>query len=348
MASTGPLSEAFLADDRGEAQAPDVPRRLVVVVFDGALMGSMSFACGVFDIAAYYGALPGLDLRIVAGEPGAAIVGGGLSCAVPHDLAAIRAADLVVVPNLPQPTAERPPEPALEALRAAHAGGARVAGLCSGAFVLAAAGLLDGRAATTHWSVAARLAELHPAVRVDASVLYIDDGDVLTAGGGAAGMDLGLHLIRSMLGSAGANRVARAMVVPPHRAGGQAQYVEAPVPELDAADPVAETIAWALDRLDTALPVSALARRAHMSRRNYDRRFREITGCAPAQWLAHQRVIRAQQLLETSDMPVDEVARHSGFPSAAALRVRFRQVAGVTPTAYRETFAHPAERHGLS
>ncbi|MEV0667522.1 GlxA family transcriptional regulator [Actinomadura luteofluorescens] len=351
-ASTGPppeaLAGAFGTADRGRAEAAGVPRRLVVVVFDGALMGSMSFACGVFDIAAHYGALPGMDLRIVAGEPGAAIVGGGLSCAVPHDLAAIRAADLVVVPNLPQPTAEHPPEPALEAVRAAHARGARVAGLCSGVFVLAAAGLLDGRPATTHWSVAARLAELHPAVRVDASVLYIDDGDVLTAGGGAAGMDLGLHLIRSMLGSANANQVARAMVVPPHRPGGQAQYVEAPVPELDAADPVADTIAWALERLDTALPVSALARRAHMSRRNYDRRFREITGSAPARWLVHQRVIRAQQLLETSDMPVDEVARRSGFPSAPALRARFRQVVGVTPTAYRETFAHRAEARGLS
>ncbi|NDU75911.1 helix-turn-helix domain-containing protein [Actinomadura sp. DSM 109109] len=342
-----PLTEAFHTGGRITARAEEVPRRLVVVVFDGALLGSMSFACGVFDIAMHYGAVPGIDLRIVAGEPGAAIVGGGLSCAVPHDLAAIRTADLVVIPNLPQRTAERPPEPALEAVRAAHARGARVAGLCVGAFVLAAAGLLDGRPATTHWSVAARLAELHPAVRVDASVLYVDDGDVLTAGGGAAGMDLGLHLIRSMVGSAETNRLARAMVVPPHRPGGQAQYIEAPVPELDAADPVAETIAWALERLDTVLPVSALARQAHMSRRNYDRRFREITGSAPAQWLTHQRVARAQQLLEASDMPIDEVARHSGFPSAAALRARFRKVTGATPTAYRETFAHgAASGHG--
>ncbi|WP_433461847.1 GlxA family transcriptional regulator [Spirillospora sp. CA-128828] len=342
------LTEAFLNGDRGRAEAQPAARRLVVVVFDGAPLASMSFAFGAFGMAAHHGALPGTDLRIVAGEPGAAIVGGGLSCPVPHDLEAIRAADLVVVPYLPQPTAEGPPEPVLEALRAAHARGARVAGLCSGPFVLAAAGLLDGRPATTHWSLAARLAELHPSVRVDASVLYVDDGDVLTAGGGAAGMDLGLHLIRSMLGAADANRLARALVVPPHRPGGQAQYIEAPVPELDAGDPVAETIAWALEHLDSAFPVAALARRAHMSRRNYDRRFREITGSAPAQWLAHQRVIRAQRLLETSDLPVDEVARHCGFPSAAALRARFRQVAGVTPTAYRETFSHRAEGRGLS
>ncbi|WP_262403570.1 GlxA family transcriptional regulator [Actinomadura sp. CNU-125] len=192
--------------------------------------------------------------------------------------------------------------------------------------------------------MADRLAELHPAVRVDASVLYVDDGDVLTGGGGAAGMDLGLHLIRSMLGAADANRLARAMVVPPHRAGGQAQYIESPIPHLDAEDPVAETMGWALGRLDSALSTSDLAGRAHMSRRNYDRRFREITGSAPAQWLAHQRVLRAQQLLETTDLPVDEVARRSGFPSAAALRVRFRRVTGVPPTAYRETFTHrPAD-----
>ncbi|MFD0898908.1 GlxA family transcriptional regulator [Actinomadura sediminis] len=340
------LAGAFRAADG--ARPGSAPVRLVVVVFDGALLGSMSFACGVFDIAAHYGALPGTDLRIVAGEPGAAIVGGGLSCAVPYDLDAIRGADLIVVPNLPQPTAERPPEPVLDALRAAHALGGRVAGLCSGTFVLAAAGLLDGRPATTHWSLAGRLAELYPAVRVDAAVLYVDDGDVLTAGGGAAGMDLGLHLIRSMLGASDAGRLARALVVPPHRSGGQAQYIESPLPELDASDPVAETIGWALGRLESALPVSALARRAHMSRRNYDRRFREITGCAPAQWLAHQRVIRAQQLLESSDLTVDEVARRSGFPSAAALRARFRQAVGVTPTAYRATFGHRPGPSGTS
>ncbi|QFG22611.1 GlxA family transcriptional regulator [Actinomadura sp. WMMB 499] len=329
------LAEAFRAA-RGHAEG--APRRLVVVVFDGAVLGSMSFACGVFDIAAHYGVLPGTNVRIVAGEPGTAIVGGGLSCDVPHDLDAVRTADLVVIPNLPQSTAERPPEAVLDALRTAHGRGARIAGLCNGTFVLAAAGLLDGRPATTHWSLADRLTELHPEIRVDAAVLYLDDGDVLTAGGGAAGMDLGLHLLRSMLGASHANRLAKALVVPPHRPGGQAQYIEAPLPDLDAGDPVAETIGWALDRLDSALPVSVLARRAHMSRRNYDRRFREITGCAPAQWLTHQRVIRAQQLLETSDLTVDEVARRSGFPSAAALRARFRQAAGVTPTAYRATF----------
>ncbi|MFC5749910.1 GlxA family transcriptional regulator [Actinomadura rugatobispora] len=310
------------------------------MLFDGALLASMSFAFGVFDLASHYGALPGAEVAVVAGEPGSTLTGGGLTCAVPYDLQAVRVADLVVVPNLPQPSAEDPPEPALEALRAAHGRGARVAGLCSGTFVLAAAGLLDGRPATTHWALADRLAEMYPRVRVDASALYIDDGDVLTAGGGAAGIDVGLHLVRTMMGASAANRMARAMVVAPHRPGGQAQFIETPVPDGDTDDPVVETIAWAHTRLDTALPVSLLAERAHMSRRNYDRRFREITGAAPGRWLTHQRVIRAQQLLELSDLPVDEIARSCGFSSAAALRPHFRRLLGVTMTDYRNTFSH--------
>jgi len=330
------IAEAFGSGRVGS----EPPLRLVVVVFDGAPLGSMSFAYGVFDAASYFDVLPGLSQYVVGGEPGAAIVGGGLSMTVPYDLAAIHSADLVIVPTLPQPTAEEPPEPVLEALRVAHARGARLASVCNGSFILAAAGLLDGRPATTHWSVAARLAELHPKVLVDETVLYIDDGDVLTAGGAAAGLDLGLHIIRTIAGAEVANRLARALIIPPHRPGGQAQYIESPMPELDTADPVAETMAWARTRLHEAVPVDALAARAHMSRRNYDRRFREITGSAPGTWLTHQRVIRAQELLESGDLPVDEVARQCGFSTAAALRPHFRRHVGVTPMAYRRTFAH--------
>jgi transcriptional regulator GlxA family with amidase domain len=227
----------------------------------------------------------------------------------------------------------------LASLRVAHANGARIAGLCSGAFVLAAAGLLDDRPATTHWAMAPLLAARYPKVRMQESVLFVDDGDVLTAGGGAAGMDLGLHLIRVLRGAEVANRLARSMVVPPHRPGGQAQYIESPVPDLDEDDPVAETMSWALTQLDQLLPVDALARRANMSRRNFDRRFREITGATPANWLTHQRVIRAQQLLESTRLPVDEVARYCGFSSASALRPHFRRLVGVAPASYRETFA---------
>jgi transcriptional regulator GlxA family with amidase domain len=310
----------------------------VVVVFDGLSLGIMSFAFGVFDLAVSYGVLPDLDLKVVSGEASAALTGGGLACPVPYDLDAIRAADLVIIPNWRDP-AESPPPLLLETLRAAHARGARVAGLCSGAFVLAAAGLLDDRPATTHWALADKLARMYPKVKVQAGLLFIDDGDVLTAGGGAAGMDLGLHLLRAQCGADVANRLARSMVVPPHRSGGQAQYIESPGLELDQADPVGDTLTWALGRLDQTLPVDVLARRAQMSRRSFDRRFREITGTAPLTWLTHQRVLRAQQLLEATKLPVEEVARRCGFSSAAALRPHFRRFTGCAPTAYRTTFS---------
>lgn len=310
---------------------------LVVVLFDGASLGIMSFAFGVFDLAVHYGAMPELDVRVVAGERDAVMGGGGLTTPLPYDLAAIANADLVIVPNWRSPT-EPPPEPVLEALRHAHAHGARIAGLCSGAFVLAEAGLLDDRPATTHWAMAGLLAERFPKVAVQESVLFVDDGDVLTAGGGAAGIDLGLHLIRVLRGADVANQLARSMVVPPHRSGGQAQYIESPVPEPDVSDPVGSAMDWALGRLDQVLPVDELARRANMSRRNFDRRFREITGAAPATWLTHQRVIHAQRLLEATELPVDVVARQCGFSSSAALRPHFRKVVGVAPAAYRETF----------
>jgi transcriptional regulator GlxA family with amidase domain len=312
-------------------------KRLVVVICDGMSLGTMSFAFGVFDMAASHGVLPGLQVRVVAGEPGAQISGGGLTCQVPYDLAVIRAADLTIIPAWRDP-AETPPEPLLESLRAAHAAGGRVAGLCSGVFVVAAAGLLDDRPATTHWKTAGLLAEMYPKVRVRPDVLYVDDGDVLTAGGGAAGIDLGLHLIRTEYGATVANRLARGMVVPPHRPGGQAQYIQSPLPEPDCGDTVGETLSWALGRLDQILSVDMLARRARMSRRNFDRRFREITGIAPAAWLSHQRVLRAQQLLEHTRLPVEEVARRCGFSSAASLRTHFRRLVGVAPITYRDTF----------
>ena len=315
-------------------------QRFVVVVFDGASLGIMSFAFGVFDMALHYGVLPDLDVRVVSGEPATAITGGGLSCYVPYDLDAILTAGLVIIPNWRDP-AEPPPGPLLAALRAAHARGARVAGLCSGAFVLAAAGLLDGRPATTHWALAGQLAQMYPKVEVRPDRLYVDDGDVLTAGGGAAGMDLALHLLREHCGAAVANRLARYMVVPPHRPGGQAQYIESPLPAPDDTDPVGETMNWTLGHLDQPLPVARLARQARMSRRNFDRRFREITGAAPLTWLTHQRVLRAQQLLESTRLPVEEVARRCGFSSAAALRQPFKRLTGTAPAAYRTTFGSP-------
>lgn len=313
-------------------------KRLVIVVCDDTPLGIMSFAFGVFDLARHYGALPGISLRVVAGEPDAVLAGGGLTCPLPYDLGAVRDADLVIIADWRNPD-EIPPRPLLEALRSAHAAGAHVAAMCSGAFVLAAAGLLDGRPATTHWAQAGLLARKYPAIEVRPDQLYVDDGDVLTAGGGAAGMDLGLHLLRAHFGASVASRLARYMVVPPQRFGGQAQYVETPLPAPDPADPVGETLAWALGRLDQPLPVEHLARRARMSRRHFDRRFREVTGTTPASWLTYQRVLRARQLLEETRLPVEEVARQCGFSGAAALRPHFRRIVGTVPAAYRATFA---------
>ena len=325
------------------ASAPSLPapRRLAVVAFNGASMGIMSFAFGVFDMAVQYGALPDLDVHLVSGEPRGVLGGGGLTCELPYDLAAVREADLVIVPFWRDP-GETPPGPVLDALRDGHGSGARVAGLCTGAFALAAAGLLDRRPATTHWALTGALAALYPKVRVRPSVLYVDDGDILTAGGGAAGMDLGLHILRTSLGATVANRLARHMVVPPHRPGGQAQYVEGPVPDPVGDDPVGEAMRWALDHLGDALTVDLLARRARMSRRNFDRRFHELTGAAPATWLTYQRVLHAQRLLESTTAPVSEVARLCGFPSPAGLRRHFRRHVGVAPSAYRMSFSAPA------
>jgi len=319
------------------ARADPQVKRLTVVVFDGTPLGIMSFTIGVFDMAKHYGVLPDLDLRVVAGEPAAALAGGGLSCDVPYDLDAVRDAALVVVSDWRDP-AEEPPQPLLEALRAAHAAGARVAALCSGTFVLAAAGLLDDRPATTRTGRWPACSPSGTRRSTSARNRCIDDGDVLTAGGGAAGMDLGLHLLRAQYGAAVANRLARYMVVPPHRSGDQAQYVETPLPVLDEADPVSGALAWALGRLDQELPVERLARRAQMSRRNFDRRFRELTGTTPAAWLTHQRVLRAQQLLESTQLPVEQVARQCGFSTGAALRPHFRRLVGTVPAAYRATF----------
>ena len=233
----------------------------------------------------------------------------------------------------------------LESLRRAHARGARVAGLCGGAFVLAEAGLLDGKRATTHWKYAGDLAAGYPLVQVEPDVLYVDEGDVLTSAGTAAAIDLCLHLLRTLSGAEVAHAVARRMVVPPHRAGGQAQYVDVPVPEVRADDDgVAVAMRWALEHLDEAMGVEDLAGRALMSRRTFTRQFRQRTGTSTLQWLLQQRTLLAQRLLETTDLPVEVVAHRSGFGSAVTLRAHFQRALGTSPRDYRATFsreAHP-------
>lgn len=256
----------------------------------------------------------------------------------PYGLDALAEASVIVVPSW-RLSPEDPPEPALDALRAAHADGATVAGLCRGAFVLAAAGLLDGRRAATHWLFAPALAAAYPKVTVDASVLFVDDGDLITSAGTAAGIDACLHLVRTRFGAQVAGSIARRMVVPPQRSGGQAQYIEHPLPESDIDDPLGEILGYAMRHLDDpGLDVNALAARAFMSRRSFDRRFRELTGTSPLQWLLTQRIMQAQRLLETTDLSIDTVARHVGFSNGVALRPHFRRMLGIAPQTYRDTF----------
>ncbi|MGC4786447.1 helix-turn-helix domain-containing protein [Micromonospora sp. DT178] len=245
-------------------------------------------------------------------------------------------ADTVIVPGWVD-VDEEPPVDLVDAVRAAHEAGARVASLCTGAFVLAAAGLLDGRRATTHWAHTEVLAARYPRVHVDPDVLYVDNGSVLTSAGKAAAMDLCLHLVRLDHGSAVANTLARRLVVPPHRAGGQAQYVTAPVPAQDD-HPLAELFSWAIERLDHALTVEDLARQANMSSRNLVRHFRSVAGTTPLRWLVTQRIRHAQELLETTGDSIDAIATATGMGTATTLRRHFNRTIGVPPDTYRRTF----------
>jgi transcriptional regulator GlxA family with amidase domain len=258
-----------------------------------------------------------------------------------HGLELLETADTVIVPGIHDgPALTRGVlDPAVAAaLRAAHARGARLVSICTSAYVLAATGLLDGRRAATHWMHAERFRALFPAVTLDADVLFVDEGEILTSAGVAAGIDLCLHIVRRDLGTEVANRAARRCVVPPWREGGQAQYTERPLPSL-ASTGTAATRAWALDRLAEPLSLDRLAGHARMSVRTFTRHFRDETGQSPAQWLLQRRTERARELLEATDLSVTRVARESGFGTAAALRQRFSVALGVAPLSYRRTFA---------
>ena len=250
--------------------------------------------------------------------------------------AEIARADSVVVPSSHDLDAQPDPE-LVEALRVAHLRGVRIASLCTGAFVLAAAGLLDGRLATTHWMHADDLARRYPQVDVRADVLYIDEGDVLTSAGKTAALDLCIHLVRRDLGAAAANGIARQLVVPAHRTGGQAQFI-IPPPEPRSPDGLASTLAWARAHLDQPLTVRDLAGHAGLSTRQLARRMQAELQAGPLDWLHHQRVARAQELLERTDASVEHIAASCGMGTAATLRRRFRRAVGVTPTSYRATF----------
>ena len=283
--------------------------------------------------------MPRYRLLVCAGEDGPLRTTGGLELTAPYGLEALSRAGTVVVPTW-RSISQAPPPEALDAIRRAHEEGARIIGLCTGAFVLAAAGLLDGRPATTHWMYAPTLAKRYPSVHVDPRELFVDDGDVLTSAGTAAGIDLCLHVVRTDHGAEAAAALARRLVVPPRRADWQSgqRHMDRSLPEEIGADPLAEVVAWALEHLHEQFDVEALAARAYMSRRTFDRRFRSLTGSAPLQWLITQRVLQAQRLLETSDYSVDEVAGRCGFRSPVALRGHFRRQLGSSPASYRAAY----------
>jgi transcriptional regulator GlxA family with amidase domain len=310
---------------------------VAVLLFSGGPIFESSIPLSVFGIDRQDAGVPRYRLLVCAGEDGPLRTTGGLELTAPHGLEAISRAGTVVVPAWRSITSP-PPEDALDALRRAHEEGARIVGLCTGAFVLAAAGLLDGRPATTHWMYAPTLAKRYPSVHVDPRELFVDDGDVLTSAGTAAGIDLCLHIVRTDHGNEAAGALARRLVVPPRRSGGQERYLDRSLPEEIGADPLAEVVAWALEHLHEQFDVETLAARAYMSRRTFDRRFRSLTGSAPLQWLITQRVLQAQRLLETSDYSVDEVAGRCGFRSPVALRGHFRRQLGSSPAAYRAAY----------
>jgi transcriptional regulator GlxA family with amidase domain len=319
-------------------------RHAVALALDGVAPFELGTICEVFGLDRTDAGVPPIRFDVVAAEPGPLRASAGGFAIVPTaGLAAVDDADLVAVPASgaagrdPAHGGRPVPPDVVAALHRAVDRGARVLSVCSGAFVLAGAGLLDGRRCTTHWLHAAELAALVPSATVEPDVLYVEDGPILTSAGTAAGIDACLHVVRAEFGPTAAATVARRMVVPPHREGGQAQYVEAPIPACPD-DGLGPLLAWVLEHLDEEHTVESLAARALLSPRTFARRFRAETGTSPYSWLLTQRVLAAQRLLEATDLPVEEVARRCGFGSAAVLRHHFGRLRRTTPQAYRRAF----------
>ncbi|MPV37436.1 helix-turn-helix domain-containing protein [Georgenia subflava] len=308
---------------------------VAVIVMDGVEPFELGVACEAWAVDRSEMGLPTFDLAVCAARPGTVRTGAGFGIQVEHGLERVAAADLVVVPAVkghPDPPAD-----VLDALRAAHSRGARVMSVCTGAFALAAAGLLDGRRCTTHWMYTDELAAAYPAAEVVPEVLYVDDDLVLTSAGTAAGIDASLYLWREEFGAAAANLVARRMVVPPQREGGQAQFIQSAVPSCDT-ETLGPVLTWIVEHLDSELAVEQLAARSTMSPRTFARRFRAETGTTPHAWIVAQRVHRAEQLLEETDRSVDQIAADVGFGNAAALRHHLGRVRGLSPQQYRRRF----------
>jgi len=315
------------------------PESVAVVVYDGVPPFEFGVVCDVFggDYADDFG-VPWYRLTICAATPSVRL-DPGPRMEVADGLAAIATAGTVVV--VPTEQTDQVPPAVLDALRAARARGQRILSLCTGAFILAAAGILDGHRATTHWAECDRLAAEYPQVTVDPGVLYVDEGDLLTSAGSAASIDLCLHVVQRDFGHEVATRLARDMVVPLHRDGGQAQFIETPIPVLDEQHLFADTLAWLQAHLDQEVTVADLAGRAAMSPRTFARRFQASTGTTPYQWIVRERIRLAQRLLETTGLPVDAIAVKTGFCTAGNLRKHFSRTLHTSPHAYRDSFRAP-------
>lgn len=308
-----------------------------VLAFNGISPFHLSVPCIIFRPDANNSQVPDFKIKVCAADPSPISTNAGYSIHATHTLAGLRDAGTVIVPSW-HDTSELPPKALLDALRKAHQRGARIVSFCLGAFVLAAAGLLDGRRETTHWKWADELAERYPGINVEPDVLYVDEGDIVTAAGCAASIDCCLHLIRTQHGAEVANHIARRMVVSPFRQGGQAQFIEQPVFSSVEPDRLSQVMDWMTKHLDTAHTLDALAERALMSRRTFTRRFRQVTGTTVGQWLLNQRLALAQRMLETTDKPIGMVAETAGFASPAIFRRYFGQAFGVKPSIYRREF----------
>lgn len=315
-------------------------RTIAVVAFDGISPFHLTVPCVVFAEDRRSIGMPRFDVRVCGVERRRLATSAGFAIEAPHGLDRLAGADTVIVPSWRDPK-ERPPEKLLVALRSAHERGARVIGLCLGAFVLAEAGLLDGRRATTHWAWADEFAQRFPQVELDAGALYVDEGEVLTSAGTVAGIDCCLHLVREQLGAEIANRLARRLVVSPHRPGGQAQFIEQPVAQDGGGDRLRAALDWAARRIGEPLSLEQLAARSAMSTRTFTRRFRAATGTTFKQWLIDQRLTRARRLLETTDLTVERVASDAGFGTALSMRLHFASHVGTSPVAYRRSFKGP-------
>ncbi|KAA2261279.1 helix-turn-helix domain-containing protein [Solihabitans fulvus] len=310
---------------------------VAVLAYEGMSAFETGIVTEVFGLPRPEFDVPWYRLTICAPRPGGLRMIGGATLDTPHGLDDFASADTVIVAGVSNVAGEVDAE-IVAALRLAHRRGARVVSICSGAFALAAAGLLDGRRATTHWRYADLLRRRHPEVLVDPDVLYIDDRDVLTSAGSAAGLDLCVHIVRRDFGSAIANSVARRLVIQPHRDGGQAQFIEAPVTASPDDDRVTASMAWALRHLTEPISVDTLAANAHMSPRTYLRHFSRACGVSPIRWLITQRVQASLPLLEETDAPIEEIATRVGFDTAVTYRHHFGRAMRTSPSAYRRAF----------